>query len=270
VTATARADRRRSRGLLRYDRLLGRVVRWPLRLVPAGAVVRVLRGPARGARWIAGAGPHGMWLGHYERQIAASLALRLSKGAVFYDVGANAGYYSVMGCRLVGPEGRVLAFEPIPANVSLLRRHLELNRCQNCEVIEAAVAGVSGTATFADHDDRFTGRLAVEGSRRVRAVTIDELVGEEGLPPPSVIKMDIEGGESEALAGARRTLIDSRPAIILATHGRGQLERCRSLLEGFAYEIRMLAGDERAGLCELVATPRRRASADTPPELVPR
>ena len=76
---------------------LGKLVRLPLRLVPRTAVVPVLSGPLRGARWIVGAATHGSWLGTYEAAKQLLIERALKPGSVFYDVGANAGFtYAVV------------------------------------------------------------------------------------------------------------------------------------------------------------------------------
>src|SRR5689334_1113570 len=92
--------------------ILGRAARLPLRLIPSGARMPVLQGPLKGMRWTAGAHTHGCWLGSYELSKQQLFARTLKPGGVLYDIGANAGFYTLLGSRLLGPEGRVYAFEP--------------------------------------------------------------------------------------------------------------------------------------------------------------
>lgn len=108
--------------------VLGRVLRAPLRLIPPGTVLPVLQGRLRGARWIVGAGTHGCWLGSYEYGKRRLFERLVRPGQVVWDVGANAGFYTLLASRLVGSTGSVVAIEPLPRNLSYLRRHLELNR----------------------------------------------------------------------------------------------------------------------------------------------
>src|SRR5687768_7123297 len=111
--------------------LVGKLLRLPLRLIPGSAVVPVLKGPLRGARWVVGSMPHGAWLGTIELHMLRDLAGRLRAGMTVYDLGANVGLYTLAAARAVGAEGRVYAFEPLPRNVSYLKRHLALNKLTN-------------------------------------------------------------------------------------------------------------------------------------------
>ena len=87
-----------------------------------------------------GAGDHGCWLGWYERDKAKLLAAALITGSVFYDVGANVGFYSLLGAACVGFGGRVIAFEPVPENLVILQKHIAMNQLANVMVIPAAVS----------------------------------------------------------------------------------------------------------------------------------
>ena len=118
-------------GWLSNETRLGRLLRLPLRLLPAGAVVPILSGPLRGRRWVVGAGPHGYWLGTYEADKQRLLQTLLREGDCFFDVGANVGFFTLLASALVGRSGRVVAFEPLPQNLAFLRRHLLLNRPHN-------------------------------------------------------------------------------------------------------------------------------------------
>lgn len=185
--------------------MLAAALRWPLRLVPKGAVVPVLSGPLRGAKWIVGAHTHGCWLGTYERATTAALLPFLTPDAVFYDLGANVGYFTLLAAR----RGcRVVAVEPLPRNLGLLRRHLELNGAR-ATVVEAAVSDVEGIAYLAG--ERAQAQLSNAGLR-VRTTTLTKLADAYGAP--AVIKCDVEGAEDRALA-----VIPGRPVIVLSLHG---------------------------------------------------
>jgi FkbM family methyltransferase len=244
--------------LLRWapaDTLQGGLLRLPLRLVPAPAILPILSGPARGFRWIAGSTTHGAWLGTYEAEKQAAIAQCLRPGGVLYDVGANVGVYTLLASRLVGGSGHVVAFEPLPANLTFLRRHIQLNRCGNVRVVEAALSDRCGTGTFATRGHRSMGRLTTDGGAAVSVLALDEAVRRLALPLPSVIKMDIEGGEAAALRGAADTLERSRPVIFLSTHGRAVREQCLDWLGSRGYDVSALPGDDTGE--EWVAQPSR-------------
>lgn len=234
--------------------LLSRALRLPLRLVPAGARLPVLRGPLRGATWIAGSAPHACWLGRYERHVQAVLCERIRPGDVACDVGANVGYFTLLMSRLCGETGKVLAFEPHAPNLVYLRRHLDLNRCTNVTVVRAAVGARSGRARFAPTHSRWTARLDPAGELEVEVVSLDALLA-AGTSPPAFVKIDAEGAEIEVLRGAGRLVLESGPAMVIATHGRDALRQSRQLLAAAGYSTRILAGNEEIGACEILALP---------------
>src|SRR5688500_4616739 len=129
--------------------LLGRAIRLPLRLIPRDAVLRVLSGPLRGRRWIAGAATHGCWLGTYERFVQRIFVEHVRPGGVVYDVGANAGFFTLLSSKLAGPSGAVYAFEPMERNLRYIREHLRLNRTENVHVVPMAVSDRIGSVRFA-------------------------------------------------------------------------------------------------------------------------
>ena len=228
---------------------VGRLLRSTLRWIPRGATVRVLQGPMKGMRWVAGSATNGCWLGSYEVDKQHAITETLREGNVFLDVGANVGFYSLLASRCVGESGRVVAFEPFPENISFLRRHVELNQLTNVEVIEAAVADQAGSATFSPGPDGCTGRLETGQSATekcdnesitVKLVILDDLVAGEQIPVPNAIKIDVEGAEAAVLKGASNLLRDHHPVIFLATHGKHVRAECLDLLHELGYQCSSL------------------------------
>ncbi|MEJ7638766.1 MAG: FkbM family methyltransferase [Singulisphaera sp.] len=143
------------------------------------------------------------------------------------DVGANVGFFATLFSRWVGDDGRVLAVEPEPENVALLRRNLIDNGCRNATVCECAVGATRGVAHFSlDESTGSTGHLGISptagesavGTGKVQVIptdveTIDDLVAAHAVTP-NVMKMDIEGGEARALEGASRTVAECRPIVV--------------------------------------------------------
>jgi FkbM family methyltransferase len=232
--------------------MLGRFARLPLRFLLPQLVVPVLRGPLRGSKWIVGSSLHSCWLGSFEYEKQRRVASELNPGSIFYDIGANVGFYSLLAARLV-TSGKIYAFEPLPSNVWYLRRHLELNETSNVEVLDLAVSDQVGTAFFEEAACRLMGHLAQEGTLGVRTATLDSLVFEEEISPPTVVKMDIEGAELLALRGASECIQRHRPLIFLATHGREVHEACCRLLESWGYECQLLDGVTAEDRGEVVA-----------------
>jgi FkbM family methyltransferase len=179
----------------------------------------------------------------------------LAAGSIFYDVGANIGFISLVGARLVGPTGRVISIEPEPDNVAAIRAHAALNEIDTITVIAAAAAAETGPADVIGVRDTLWTRLAEVGEHplererlTVPGVRLDDLVYEQGLDPPDVVKIDVEGGELQVLAGMTRLLRERRPVIIAEMHGKN-VAFCE-LMRAAGYTIVNLDGPEppeRAG-----------------------
>ena len=226
--------------LIRPDALLGKAVRWPLRHLSADAQVRILRGPAKGMRWVAGSGPHSYWLADYEGPKTRAFAEAIEWNDVVVDIGAHAGYFTLVAARTAK---EVYAFEPLPSNLSYLRRNVALNNLSNVQVIEAAVSDADGTAFFEEGTTSSRGHLGDQG-HPVRTLSLDSAVSQGKLPVPTIMKIDVEGAELSLLRGAERLLREHHPTLFLATHGPVLYRECMAFLERCGYRTRLLAHDE--------------------------
>lgn len=226
--------------MLRLRNLLGAILRFPLLLVPRGAVSRIRSGPLNGWMWIAGSAPHGCWLGTYERHVQRLFCDRIRPGDVVFDVGANVGFFSLLASKLVGPTGQVYAFEPFPRNLDYLGRHLRMNDVRNVVVQSLAIAATTGVARFGDGENASQGRLTDVGELQVQTASLDDLIAKTIVRTPTFIKMDIEGAESEALRGAPTLLASTGLTIVLSTHGHEQHEQCWSVLQKAGFDLELL------------------------------
>jgi FkbM family methyltransferase len=220
------------------DTIKGRILRRSLRAVPKNLTVSVLAGPARGIRWSTGAGVADFWLGDYETEKAELFARHVKPGGIVYDVGANVGFYTLIAARVLGPTGRVIAFEPSPRNLAFLRQNLSLNLITNVKVLDFAVSDSEGETRFFVGNDPRVSKLIATGDITVRTTTLDRQMGE--LPLPDLIEMDIEGAEYSALRGAEHLLRQSSPVIFLSTHGQDVHRACCELLRSFGYKLRAI------------------------------
>jgi FkbM family methyltransferase len=160
------------------------------------------------------------WLGTHEERVQDALAEHVSPGLTVYDVGAHAGFFTLLASRLAGPSGRVFAFEPRPDNVERLHRNIDANRVTNVDVIPAALSDRSGSAAFVMHESTLEGRLADPGemsAASVRTEAIDALV-RDGMAPPDLMKVDVEGAEGGVIRGAARTIDAHRPVMLIEVH----------------------------------------------------
>lgn len=198
------------------------------------AVLPIFRGPLKGARWML-ATRSNFFLGTYEPEQTALFAEVVKPGAVVYDVGAHFGYYTVLGSRLAGPKGQVIAFEPSPANLLKLRKHIAINDCSNVRLLELAVSDHLGTARFETRTGSGVGHLASDGPLEVQLTTVDTIAQQH--PLPTVMKIDVEGAEVGVLEGARQTLERAHPTIFLSLHGEDLKTRCMAFLRNLGYEF---------------------------------
>jgi FkbM family methyltransferase len=232
---------------------LGKLLRLPLRLIPPSFHVPILQGRLRGSWWVAGSSSHGCWLGSYEHAKRVTFEQTVREGDVVCDVGAHVGFYTLLSSVLVGPGGKVFAFEPVPRNLKYLRRHIGMNRLVNVTVVEAAVTDHSGEGSFEEQPDTTQGRLSEGGSLLVPTVSLDELWLAGKVPTPRVIKIDVEGGEMSVLAGARSLLEARRPILFLSTHGPEVHGECLRFLRHCGYVVRALDGRPVQEALELLA-----------------
>jgi len=238
--------------------LAGKALRIPLRLIPANAAVPILQGPLRGKLWVKGSSDNGCWLGSFEHDKQRLMSSMLHPGDTMFDVGANVGYYTLLGSHRVGTTGHVVAFEPLPANVRFLQRHVRLNRVQNVSLQAVAVSDHDGRARFAPHASNAMGKLSDAGSVEVATVSLDSIAKAGRFPDPNLLKIDVEGAELGVLRGAAQLLDRARPAILLATHGADVHRQCCDFLRNAGYELRPIDASITSTdtTDEIIATPR--------------
>jgi FkbM family methyltransferase len=230
--------------------------------------VGVVGGLALGLRFPARAlGPghaHTRQLLRGELEVPVQEALRrtLPAGGTLWDVGANVGFFALLGARLAGPTGRVVAWEPVAA-VAAHAREAALRSGLAVEVREAAVGAASGEQELLVAGDASWSHLAARGNAagatrtRVQVTTLDAELG-AGTPPPDVVKLDVEGSEGDVLRGAAGLLATARPALVVELHGTAA-EVC-DLLDAAGYTAERLdaPGPPRAAPdhAHLLARPR--------------
>jgi FkbM family methyltransferase len=235
--------------MLYRQKFLARLIRESLnRASPGGVVqVRIAAGGLAGCQfWLDQQQDKDLWLGTYEPELQYAIRSLVPQGAVVYDVGANIGYISLLFARRVGKQGRVFAFEALPANVELLGKNLALNGMDNrVLVIQAAVTDASQPVRFLVHASPGMGRVAGSAGRQddftreitVQGVSLDGFVYDQGNPPPWVVKMDIEGGEVLALPGMKHLLAEVRPLMLMDLHSWESCARAWQVLSGAGYSI---------------------------------
>ncbi|MEK7089739.1 MAG: FkbM family methyltransferase [Patescibacteria group bacterium] len=224
------------------------------KILPRNIPLPIVKGPLRGRRWILGSGVLGYWLGSYELEKQTLFASFIKPGDVVFDVGAQAGFYTLLASVRVGSEGKVFSFEPFPENFKNVKKHLELNAIHNVSVLELAVSDRSGEIGFMAGTSTSTGAISDSGTIKVKTESLDNLVVSGRILPPNVIKMDIEGAEVLALRGANTILEKYKPIILLATHSVELKKECLELLTRYGYVFSAPTGDVAVS-DEIIARP---------------
>ncbi len=232
--------------MINFSRLSGNAghfFRKLLDVIPGNTVLFVLQGPLRGRKWIKGSGVNGYWLGTYELEHQNIISGLLKEGDVFFDVGAHVGFFSLLASRLIGPSGTVYAFEPLSKNVAFLKKHIALNKISNIKVIEVAVSDHDGEALFEESESSFMGKVSAKGTTRVKMACLDSLVRSGVVPPPAVLKIDVEGLQDLVLKGASEILEKYHPAILLeAVYEKDNKQNFYSILTSLGYTIEPIGG----------------------------
>lgn len=164
--------------------------------------------------------------GTYEPATLRLLRAWLGPGRVFVDAGANAGVVTLAAATWVGPSGRVLAIEPSAREFARLADHVALNGLGQVTAIRAAVAATPGERVLRvaaaprgglnTLGDRFAyPDMPMAGVELVEARPIDAMIAEADIDHVDVVKLDVEGSETDALEGAGGTLHDCRPALVI-------------------------------------------------------
>ena len=185
----------------------------------------------------------------------------LEPGMTVFDIGANIGYYVLMEHGLLGEEGYIVAIEPSPANVALLRENLDLNRCARVKVVEGAVSDRSGTRalhlsklsnlnTF--HPDGSARAYLSDETVEVTTYTVSGLTETHGTP--DLIRMDVEGHEVNVIGGMLAAIDAGRkkPMICFEPHltrysKDNDMEAALEALFSRGYAVRLLSSSHERG-----------------------
>jgi FkbM family methyltransferase len=189
----------------------------------------------------------------------AYLRQHLSQGDVAVDVGAHKGAYLYWMRKLVGPQGRVFAFEPQPRLAQLLRRIVAQKGWKNVVIENAGVSSQAGTMTLhvpesssgtspgaslcpKAHEANSGTKLSVD------VVTLDEYFAQQKVSRLNFLKCDVEGHELEVFRGATDILKSSHPRLLFECEGRhhedGSVTSVFEFLESLGYAGRFFLESE--------------------------
>ncbi|MEM8934905.1 MAG: FkbM family methyltransferase [Pseudomonadota bacterium] len=186
----------------------------------------------------------------YEEGALKAVKDHLGDGDVFYDIGANVGVFSFLAADWVGTTGAVCAFEPEENNLKCFRRSLDRMQADNVRLFDIAVGARDGEMQFDRRGGAFSGRLvnqamAPDGETVSISVRSLDSVIAEGAPRPTLVKIDVEGGEGDVLTGAQKILEVVRPAILCELHffNPEGVARALGALAKADYRCRSISGD---------------------------
>lgn len=169
---------------------------------------------------------------------------RIRPGSTVVDCGAHHGMMTVLFSKAVGPQGRVIAYEVLPENASVIRQNAVLNRCDNVTVRPVGIGAAPGSLTVTENaSNTVVLGDAASGERIVEIVRLDD-----DLPAAlniDFIKVDVEGHDLEALQGMPRILAQ-RPVLDLEIHNFLFFDRAATLaaistiLEPIGYRFQIM------------------------------
>jgi FkbM family methyltransferase len=210
-------------------------------------------GVGAGLRFNAAGSNPGYALGTNEPPVQEALANYLRAGDIFYDIGANVGFFTVIGAKLVGQTGHVYAFEPVPENAASIRRNIELNNFAHVTLFEKAVSHSTGKGELLLSHCSGGATLSsagtspdVKGTISIELISIDDLVAQQKIAPPAVVKIDVEGAELDVLQGMSQTIKKFKPVIIYEVDDEKEgpfqqkLKACDAFVQTFGYELTTL------------------------------
>lgn len=167
------------------------------------------------------------WNGpNYERKESKFIRRYLQPGMVFFDVGSNVGYYTLLAAPIVGKYGKVHAFEPVSEQHADLRANLERNQLQNVVPERLIITDRAGTMEINLGSEDNAGTASVDlvyrenrPTERVDCTTLDSYLHDRGVKQLDVLKIDVEGHEPFVLRGMTETLRKLRPLLLVEVRG---------------------------------------------------
>jgi FkbM family methyltransferase len=155
----------------------------------------------------------------------------ISDGDIVVDVGANIGVFTVKAARQT-PKGRVVAVEPAPLNLELLRENVARNGLANTVILDCALSDHEGEGQLFSRGDYalYSMHIKADLSTSVRITTLDKLFQEQGIRACRLLKIDVEGEEFAVLRGGTQALQVTDQVIMEITKIEDFPHQCQKLL----------------------------------------
>lgn len=197
---------------------------------------------------------YGMW----ERGTTQLLLRTLKRGETFVDIGAHVGYYTTLASKLVGDEGKIIAFEPDPNNYKLLCKNIEINHLNNIICERQAITDCVGISKlWLSPFDSGSHSLSRARTRvrhiYVRITSLDHYFNSRQLSLPDYIKIDVEGAELEVLNGMSTVIKNSQNLRLIMEYNPEILcdtgispEKLFQKLHSYGFDVQLIQKDGSA------------------------
>jgi FkbM family methyltransferase len=189
-----------------------------------------------------------LYLQQFEPDVRATIRRLTKPGMTVLDIGANIGAHTLLFSSLVGPTGRVVAFEPTDFAYAKLQKNLSLNPALRVEVVHLALADRTSSQQQVDFRASWqTNGGRTNGPSTVDMVRLDEWAEAQGLLRVDVIKLDVDGYEYPVIAGGMATIARTRPTFIIEATGLHFSDAARNpfeVLRSLGYHLWNLEGQE--------------------------
>jgi FkbM family methyltransferase len=245
------------------------------------------KGPFKGIQLFfdatTGTGEKELLTGKYDSYFFTYLKKLPVKGKTFFDIGAHIGSSSLPFAQLVGPKGKIVAFEPNIYNFERLRMNIEknLSLAPRIEVHNIAVSNKNGheNFVFSSNIDDWTSSGSFLSSAhtamqkdvyedqlgfkrvQVKTTTLDSFV-KTHTQIPDYVKVDVEGAEIFVLQGAQDILLKHKPILFIELHSIFNGYKVTELLKELRYTLTLLH-EEKDGRCFIVAHPMKQKRKKT-------
>lgn len=216
--------------------------------IPNGTRVKVFAGPLQGTVWVKEGAHSGYIVGDYEPKIQNAIVNAVGKEDVFWDLGGHYGFHSFLAAKC--GVRKVITFEPRPENIDMIEQVLTLNPWakERIQLFQGAIGKEYGRVSFhyVEGDTMWSKVSTAKGHPEwhdqpfkvmdgIEQFTVDGLI-EAGYDRPNVLKIDVEGAESDVLLGGEQFFQKYKPTMILSVHGTRQLVACVEILGKFGYK----------------------------------
>ncbi|MGV6861812.1 MAG: FkbM family methyltransferase [Putridiphycobacter sp.] len=188
-------------------------------------------------------------IGNYEPNLADVIKGEMEKGKQLIDIGANAGYFSILASNYGDKSIEHFAFEPMPENLNLLKQHIKANHINNIKVYGFALSDKNGEIEFSNSKNLAANTYKQESSMfrgekiKVKTIQLDSFEDKDLVAKNCFLKIDVEGAELDVLNGAKKFLEVNKPNLLLATHDchvKNVKRDCLIFLENLGYSCQVL------------------------------